>query len=174
MATTNLISVQEYLNTSYRPDCDYVDGEVQERNVGEFDHALLQTLIAGHFLARSAEWKVVPVVEQRVQVAATRFRIPDVTVLRSSQPREQIITAAPLIVVEVLSKDDSLRTMQEKIDDYLNFGVQNIWILDPALRRAYVCSRTGFQEPEGGVLTVAGSHIRLVLTELFDEAARAL
>ena len=29
------VSLQEYLETSYRPDCDYLDGELLERNVGE-------------------------------------------------------------------------------------------------------------------------------------------
>ena len=81
-----------------------------------------------------------------MQVSATRFRIPDVSVLRADQPREPIITIPPLILIEVLSKDDSLRNMRERVDDYLTFGVQNIWILDPASRRAYICSRTGFQE----------------------------
>ena len=43
MATNTLIPVSEYLNTSYSPDCDYVDGEVQERNLGELDHSDLQS-----------------------------------------------------------------------------------------------------------------------------------
>ena len=34
MAVGIQVSVEEYLHTSYRPDCDYVDGEVQERNLG--------------------------------------------------------------------------------------------------------------------------------------------
>ena len=42
MARPILIPVSEYLNTSYRPDCDYKDGEVLERNVGEKPHGLLQ------------------------------------------------------------------------------------------------------------------------------------
>jgi len=43
MATGTLVSVEEYLNTSYSPDCDYVDGEVLERNLGEREHSELQT-----------------------------------------------------------------------------------------------------------------------------------
>ena len=31
--------LSEYLATSYRPDREYVDGEVKERNVGEYDHS---------------------------------------------------------------------------------------------------------------------------------------
>lgn len=41
-AVKQLVSVEEYLNTVYRPDCDYVDGELVDRNVGEKDHAKLQ------------------------------------------------------------------------------------------------------------------------------------
>jgi len=41
MATPQ-ISLADYLRTRYHPDCDYVDGEVQERNVGEFDQAAVQ------------------------------------------------------------------------------------------------------------------------------------
>jgi Uma2 family endonuclease len=174
MASTTLISVQAYVATSYRPDCDYVDGEVRERNLGELEHALLQTAIAACFWANKKEWKAVPVVEQRVQVSATRFRIPDVSILRAEQPREAIITVPPLILIEVLSKDDTLRSMRERVDDYLNFGVPHVWILDPAMRRAYVCSHTGFQEPEAGELAVPGTPIRLVLNDLFDQAAQAL
>jgi Uma2 family endonuclease len=169
MSSATLISVQEYLSTSYRPDRDFVDGEVQERNLGELEHSLLQTAIAACFWGRKKEWNLVPVVEQRVQVAPTRFRVPDVTVLRSDQAREPIITKPPLILIEVLSKDDTLRSMQERVDDYLHFGVQHVWILDPATRRAYVCSLTGFQEPERGVLVVPGTPIRLVLSELFNQ-----
>lgn len=39
MATGVLVSVEEYLKTSYSPDCDYVDGEVIPRNLGESKHS---------------------------------------------------------------------------------------------------------------------------------------
>ena len=52
MATSALISVAEYLSTSYRPDCDYVDGEVQERNLGEYDHGKPQGILCLLFSAK--------------------------------------------------------------------------------------------------------------------------
>jgi len=169
MSTTALVSVQEYLATSYRPDRDFVEGELQERNVGELEHSLLQTAIVAWFWARKNEWNILPLVEQRVQVAPNRFRVPDVTVLRASQTREPIVTVPPLILIEVLSKDDSLRSMRERVDDYLKFEVQHVWILDPATKRAYVCTRTAFQEPERGELAVPNTPIRLVLGEVFKQ-----
>lgn len=159
MSSATLVSVQQYLATSYRPDRDFIDGELQERNAGELEHSLLQTAIVAWFWSRKDEWKVLPLVDQRVQVATNRFRVPDVTLLRANQPREPIVSVPLLILIEVLSKDDTLRSMRERVDDYLNFQVQHIWILDPALKRAYICTRTAFQEPDNGQLTVPGTPI---------------
>jgi len=90
-------------------------------------------------------------------------------VLRRDQPIEPVFTQPTLICIEILSKDDRLRDLRERVDEYLNFGVPNVWILDPVLRKAYVCTQTGFQEPEGGVLEAAGSPIRVPLAEVFAE-----
>jgi hypothetical protein len=48
-------SLAEYLSTTYHPDRDYVDGELQERNVGEFEHAAIQAFLTSWFfsIARS-------------------------------------------------------------------------------------------------------------------------
>ena len=167
--STTVVSLEEYLGTTYRPDCDYVDGEVRERNLGEYEHANLQTGVAAWFGNHQREWNIRVLVEQRVRVRPRRYRIPDVCVLDRDQPIEPVFTRPPLICIEILSKDDSLRSVRERVDDYLNFGVPNVWILDPEPRKAYVCSRTGFQEPEGGVLEVAGSPIRVPLAEIFAE-----
>ena len=174
MSSTTLVTVQEYVASSYRPDCDYIDGELRERNLGEIEHSFLQGLIFACFWNRQREWSVFPLVGQRVQVATTRFRVPDITVLKSGQPRDSIVTVPPYVLIEILSKDDSLRSMQERLDDYLHFGVEHVWILDPALRRAYICDRTGFHEPQSGTLAVAGTPIQLVLADLWQQVAQAL
>jgi hypothetical protein len=49
MATVIHIPLHEYLSTSYRPDCEYVDGEVRGRNVGKYEHARVQALLARWF-----------------------------------------------------------------------------------------------------------------------------
>jgi Uma2 family endonuclease len=59
--------------------------------------------------------------------------------------------------------------MQDRIDDYLAFGVPNVWVLDPVARRAYVCSRQGLREPEDGMLRASGTPIEISLPELFRE-----
>jgi Uma2 family endonuclease len=145
MATGSLVSVHEYLSTSYRPDCDYVDGVVLERNLGEKDHSLLQTEIAFYYRSRRKEWGLWALVEQRVQVSATRFRIPDVCLL-IGEPQDQIVRTPPFICIEVLSPDDRLSEMRQRVEDYLAFGVPYVWIVDPATRHAWRCTAGGMQE----------------------------
>jgi len=52
------VPLAEYLNTSYRPDREYVDGEVLERNVGKKEHSRLQALLASWFVRFEDEWNV--------------------------------------------------------------------------------------------------------------------
>jgi hypothetical protein len=54
---TTLVSMEEYLSSSYEPDCDYVDGVLEERNLGEYDHGNLQT-ISAYLKYRARSWNV--------------------------------------------------------------------------------------------------------------------
>jgi len=55
MATSIQRPLAEYLGSTYRPDCDYVDGEVIERNVGERDHSRAQMRLSAYLFERAAE-----------------------------------------------------------------------------------------------------------------------
>ncbi len=81
-----MVTVEEYLNTSYSPDCDFVDGRIVQRNVGEWDHSRLQAALASYFYTREKQFGLLVVTEQRVQVTATRFRIPDVCLVTAPAP----------------------------------------------------------------------------------------
>jgi Uma2 family endonuclease len=118
---------------------------------------------------RQREWNIRVLPEQRIQVAPKRFRVPDVCVVSREQELERVFTRPPLICIEVLSKDDTLTSMQDRVDDYRAFGVPNIWILDPVKRRAYVCMLGDFREPEGDILEVPLSSIRIPLRDLFSD-----
>ena len=165
MATKSLVSVEEYLNTSYRPDCDYVDGVVLERNVGENDHSGLQFEICYYYRVRRGQWGLWAFPEQRVQVTPTRFRVPDVCVI-VGKPREQIFHTPPLICFEILSKDDRISEMRTRVDDYLAFGVRYVWIVDPAERRAWRCTADGMHAVSE--FRTENPDTLVPLSELFD------
>ena len=169
MSSETLVSTDEYLATTYRPDRELLDGQLVERNVGEYDHSNLLSAVIGWIGNRQREWNVRVLIAQRIRVRPGRFRVPDVCVLSRDQAIEPVFTKPPLVCIEILSKDDSLQSIEDRVDDYLNFGVPNIWIIDLAKRRAWVCSRGRFEEPEGRILAAPSSEIRIPLDSLFAE-----
>ena len=140
--------------------------------MGEYDHGLLQTLLAVLFTNNRDIWNVRTVTDVRLQISEYRFRVPDVMVLRAEAPREQIVTHAPLIAIEILSPEDRLSRMQQRINDYLALGTENVWVIDPATRRAWVADASGSLLARPEALTVAGTEIRVELARLFAEMAR--
>ena len=107
MATETAVSIGEYLSTCYRPDREYIDGE--------WDHGSTQAPLASYFVTRRKEWGVDVSTEQRVQVLPAHFRIPDVCVVQG-RSHEQILTNPPSLCIEVLSKDDRLSEIQERLE----------------------------------------------------------
>lgn len=167
MAAGARISVEKYLKTVYQPDCDYVDGRIEERNLGEWDHADLQSAVVTFFRNRSKQWGIRAVVEQRVRVSATRYRIPDVCVILGSP--EQILTKPPFLCIEILSPDDRLSRVRERLKDFLDMGVQYVWVLDPETRTAYsMTAAEGLREIKSGILKTENPAIEITLAELFE------
>jgi Uma2 family endonuclease len=139
MATVQ-ISLEEYLRTSYHPDCDYVDGEVQERNLGEFDHAAVQMFLGNWFFQHRQEWQLHVLPEMRIRVSPTRVRIADLCLMSRTQEVERVLTKPPLAVIEILSPEDRISRYNDRLGDYRRMGVPNVWIIDPGNRVGYDCS----------------------------------
>jgi Uma2 family endonuclease len=138
-----------------------------ERNLGEVDHSDVQTALA-HYLRTHYKKQVWAGVAARVQVKKTRFRIPDVTVMLGSKPSERIIRRPPAIAIEVLSPDDRAGDLEEKINDYLAFGIPCVWVINPETRRAYVHTPKGSHEAKDGILRAESAGLEVPLSELFE------
>lgn len=163
-ATTSYVPLEVYLKSKYEPDAEYVDGTIEERPMGELDHSEWQGAILAWFRAHTAEWNARGLAELRVQVAPTRFRIPDVTILDRDQSREQIITRAPLAVFEILSPEDTIQRSLRKLADYEAMGIEQIWLIDPGTKTYYqfkqgqLSRATRFGEP--------GDRIQFAMSEI--------
>jgi Uma2 family endonuclease len=166
--TRSLTSIEEYLTSVYQPDCDYVDGEVLERNRGERDHAWLQAALAAYFFTRRKEWNITVLPEMRVQVKPTRFRIPDICVVLGDT-EEQILTQPPFLCVEILSPEDRWVRVKERINDFLAMGVPYVWVIDSQTRQAYIATPAeGLREVKDGVLKTTNPAFQVSLTELLS------
>jgi Uma2 family endonuclease len=138
--------------------------------VGEWDHSKLQMIVSAYLYNRRHELAIHVVPEQRVQVKPNRFRIPEVCVVNGKEPTEQVLTTPPFLCIEILSKDDRMSEMQERIDDYLSFGVRYVWLIDPRTKRAHVHTSQGSHEAKNALRT-ADPEIVVPLQELFPKPA---
>ncbi|MFN0171228.1 MAG: Uma2 family endonuclease [Bryobacteraceae bacterium] len=159
MAASMLVFPEEYLAASYEPDREYVDGRLEERHLGEHDHSLLQALIAAFFVARQSEHNIRVFTGQRLLVSndadRRRYRIPDVCAVRRPYLKEPVLTHPPLLVAEILSRDDHTTDTLTKIREYVDFGVPHIWIVDPVQRRVFDAGGSGIREAPNGVLELS-------------------
>jgi Uma2 family endonuclease len=165
------LSLEEYLSSSYRPDCDFVDGRSEERNIGSFDHSIMVRSLICMLTDRQEPWRFLALPSLRMRIALKLVRVPDVCLIERTSPREQVLNHPPLAVIEVLDELDRFSATMRKFDDYLRFGIQNIWVIDPEPRIAYRYTAVGLEEVQTGELVVPETPIRVVLNDLFAELA---
>jgi Uma2 family endonuclease len=147
-----------------------VDGEIRERNVGKWEHARVQWLLALWFGTHEKQWGITGSTEQRVRVAENRVRVPDLVVLTAgAQP--DVLIDPPLLVIEILSPDDTYSDTQERAQDYRTMGVETVWIIDPKTRTGRMCS--GAEWVESSRLEVKGTPLFVNLPEIFSQLTSA-
>jgi len=162
-----LLAVEEYLASSYEPDCDYVDGHIEERNLGETAHATLQLKIGSYLLVNYGREGVAVGTEWRIRVSSTRIRIPDVCVVLGDST-EEVPTKPPFLCIEVLSPEDRMSPVEKRIQDFLLMGVPYVWLLDPQTKQAYAATPAdGLCEVKNGVLRTENPVFEVPLAELF-------
>ena len=150
MSTGTLIPVDEYLRTSFRPDCDFIEGVVLERNVGKRRHSCAQGGIVSWFERHKNVLMLQALPELRMQVGPGRIRIPDVVVCGIPILDEEVFTSPPYLCIEIMSPDDTISAMQDRLDDYLQFGVPNVWVIDPWKHRGWRITADGWAAATNG------------------------
>jgi Uma2 family endonuclease len=172
MATvTSPVPIDVYLRSTFEPDAEYVDGEIQERAVGELNHAAWQAAIQKWFWLREEGWGIRVYAGLRVQVSPTRFRVPDVVVLENTGPlseMDQIVHTPPLAVFEILSPEDTLARVMEKLSDYENMGVPAILVIEPRTGKKYQYQSGDLRQADTFELSTLQERHRLKLSD-FEE-----
>jgi Uma2 family endonuclease len=165
MGVGTLISVEEYLNTSYDPDVEFVDGVLVERNVGDEQHSNVQSNVIFALRSKYKQIKVYP--ELRSRVTQTRYRLPDVSVTLEPATGQKALVEAAFVAIEILSEDDRMTRVIEKLKEYVANGTPHIWLIDPRLRQMFTYGGTGLQEVS--VFTTDNPGLELTHEEVFQE-----
>lgn len=128
------------------PDCDFVDGEVIKRNVGGIDHSTVQRRLTVYFDRLAATHQLNAFPELRMKLGPQKYRVADLAVYQGAAPQERFPSTPPRLVVEVVSPDDRHSEIVRKLDDYRDWGVRNLWLIDPVVRRLYVYGADGLSQ----------------------------
>ncbi len=169
MTTKTLLTVDEYLHTSFEDgDCEYVDGEIVEKNMGELGHSGVQMQLSSLLNAfRSPKLQVKP--EIRVRTTPSRFRVPDIGVWLPGDIGTRIPTVPPFLIVEILSPEDRMTRVKVKVEEYLAAGTQWIWLVDPDEKMAICYSQANPAGSVCDVLRTESPAIEIPLSEVFAD-----
>jgi Uma2 family endonuclease len=168
MSTKVLMSLEEYLHTSFEPDAEYLDGEIVERPMSEIPHADVQGNIYRQVWRYRRVLGIRILTEIRIQITPTRCRVADLAAWRDDSIGTGIPTLPPFLVVEILSPEDRMVRMVPKVEEYLSIGVEWVWVIDPE-EKAALCYSRG--EPQGTPCTVLHTEnpkIDIPLESAFD------
>jgi Uma2 family endonuclease len=161
MGTRAGISEQEYLHTSFEGlDCEYRDGEIVERGLPDNPHSKTQANLLVFFGFLRNRFPVFLRPELRMKVRPGRYMIPDVAVYWPEEPVIAVPDTPPLIAIEIRSPEERLPRIKQKLDEYRNWGVRHVWLVDPHARRLYtydgdLVETATFGVPELGVQLTA-------------------
>lgn len=145
MATQTLVAPETYLRMSFEgPDREYIDGELVQRAMPTYLHARIQALLSFLFENLRKQYPVFVVSEVRLALHANHlYRIPDICVFANREPTEAIPDAPPLVAIEIVSPDDRTSETLKKFEEYRQWGVTHIWLIDPLEKTFFRYDATG-------------------------------
>jgi Uma2 family endonuclease len=170
MATsaTALVPVEEYLASHYDPDCEYLDGELRQKRMADFDHGRMQTLLVIALHPFERQYGFWTATETRVKVNSRRYRVPDLLIARGPARPPKTIVEPPFLCGEILSPSDTAEETQQRVDEYLAMGVPHVWLLSPRSHRGWMHTLDGIKEAKDGILRTADPGLAIPLSALSD------
>ncbi len=145
MATKAPVTAEQYLHMTFEYDAEFVHGEIVERAMPDRVHSKIQLRILMAIGRLIQSYPLFPYPELRLRLEPSVYRIPDVSVFADTEPKQDVPASPPLLVIEILSKDDRHYDLMEKLEEYRVWGVQNIWVVDPHAKRLALYTATGLQ-----------------------------
>jgi Uma2 family endonuclease len=157
------ISIEQYIATSYRPDCEYLEGVLVQRRGGEWRHSRTQALVGSmpSNLNEAQQWGLIVLISPRAAVSPTRVRIADVALVANLDE-----TRPPVLAIEIVSQEDTFSEIARRCSEFLQAGVRAVWVIDPDGRTGHVW--TDLLRAERTILEVPDTPIKLDLAEVFS------
>lgn len=170
----SLVSVEEYLSTSYEPEVEFVDGVLVDRGMPTELHGIFQLLLGAYLLSFSEQFGFAVSSETRTEVVKRRrYRVPDI-VVAPVPVEEGVITRVPWIIIEINSPGDRIGNMMTRFQDLESMGVRHVLWVDP-IEKTLHCYRNGALRTEPAVidLELPTGVLRFDLQSVFEQLDRS-
>ena len=157
-STSTLMSVDEYLKYSSKPNAEYIDGVLRPKSMPTKPHSLIQ----GRIMNMLCDQGVESLVEMTLRVSPTKFLIPDV--IADPEIEDPYPTEPVMLCVEILSPEDRLGATFTKCEEYHAWGVPHCWVIDPVKQTGweYDAECDPVRVEIGGTLHAGNLAVRLV------------
>lgn len=164
---TETLPVEEQVKLKLdRPQSELLDGEIVERNLGSYEHSEAQERLLEFFRSLKKSFSLFAYPELTLQISPSRRRIADIAVLVGRRPVGQHYpTTPPEFAIEIVSEDDRLVQILEKLAEYFAWGIHHIWVVDPWTRKLFIYDQTGYHEVPAFELPEFGA--RILPAEIF-------
>ena len=140
---TQIITPEQLATMPNRKDFELVNGQLVERNMGNKASWLafeLASCLRDYVRNKRLGWVFCGDTGYRLDPERPNsVRKPDVAFVRfgrlpNERPADGYDKIAPDLAVEVVSPNDTVLELEEKIEEYLKAGVQLVWVINPELR----------------------------------------
>jgi Uma2 family endonuclease len=144
MTLSQLMTADElFASSKYKKHCELINGELRMMSPAGGQHGsitiniavALTVFIRQHNLgiALAAETGFL-LTQNPDTVRAPDFAFIPATRIPAEGISPKFLTIIPALVVEVLSPNDHAIAISEKIEDWLKFGVDQVWVVNPKLK----------------------------------------
>jgi Uma2 family endonuclease len=131
------ISVEQYLDRTFEPECELISGELIPKPVGTLEDARTAKNIERQL--DEFERRDLGQAERELSVRkGDEVRIPDIVFFdRAARVDRGILIDPPMLCVEILSPSQYPSELFAKCEAYHAWGVPFCWVVDPVKRSAW-------------------------------------
>ena len=144
---TEIVTPDQLAAMPNRKDFELVDGRLVEKKMGNKANWIASNLarMLGNFVAEhNLGWVFTSEAGYRLDPERPNLlRKPDVSFVRfgrlpGEEPADAYDNLAPDWAIEVISPNDTVLELDEKLDEYLAAGVRLVWVINPDIRTVKV------------------------------------
>lgn len=140
-----LLTGEAYYELPETGPSELIDGVIVPMSRTGAEHGYIEGELAGllrdFVRERRLGWIVVGETGLYTKRDPDRVRAVDIAFISrqrsENRPRGGFLEVAPDLIVEIVSPNDLWRNIQDKVREYFNIGVGQVWIVDPEIKTVW-------------------------------------